>query len=79
MCAYTHVSVVARVHTTTHTVKQLVDEYEVVLDVFLRDVAKIGLQHLHHLVKELEHHGSIHVGLWWEAVKASQWNMNMCK
>ena len=44
-----------------HTVEQLVDEDEVVLDVLLADLAEVGLHDVAHLDEELEHHGGVNV------------------
>ena len=43
------------------TVKQLVDEHEVVLDVLLADLAEVGRHDVAHLVQELKHHGGVDV------------------
>ena len=44
------------------TVQKLVDEYKVVLHTLLADLAKVRLQHLHHLVEELKDECGVHIG-----------------
>ena len=43
------------------TIQDFVDEYKVVLDVVLRDFAKVGLHDLHHFVQEFKDHGSVDI------------------
>ena len=43
------------------TIKKLIDEHKVVLYVFFRNLAKVGLHHICHLQQELKDHGSVDI------------------
>ena len=43
------------------TIKKLVDQHEVVFDIFLGNFAEVWLHHLYHLKQKFEHHRSINI------------------
>lgn len=43
------------------TIKQLVDQHEIVLDILLGYLAKIALHHVDDLQQELKHHRCVHI------------------
>ncbi len=47
--------------TCVFTIEQLVDKDEVILDIFLTDLAEVNRHDITHLVKELKHHGGVDI------------------
>lgn len=58
---FDHTITLTFIYLKVITVQELVNEDEVVLDVFLADLAEVGRHHVTHLVEELEYHGGVDV------------------
>lgn len=58
---FDHTITLTFIYLKVITIQELVNEDEVVLDVFLADLAEVGRHHVTHLVEELEHHGGVDV------------------